>query len=44
MSGGASAIGLGTENCVQVPCDERYYYYYYRERPDRPLTKSLLIL
>ena len=23
MSGGASAIGLGTENCVQVPCDER---------------------
>ena len=21
ISGGASAVGLGTENCVQVPCD-----------------------
>ena len=23
IKGGASAIGLGTENCVQVACDER---------------------
>jgi len=23
ISGGASAVGLGTENCVQVPCDEK---------------------
>ena len=23
IKGGASAIGLGTDNCVQVACDER---------------------
>ncbi|TRY68938.1 hypothetical protein TCAL_04170 [Tigriopus californicus] len=23
VSGGAAAIGLGTENCVQVPCDDK---------------------
>ena len=23
ISGGASAVGLGTENCVQVKCDEK---------------------